>query len=250
MATVPTSTSPRRKNSLRILVAGCACLAFAFADEGRLAEFESGFSEKNSSSDSSPAASGDDPGFFGHLLVDFLSAGGTSANQFAQLRPEGHPVVPVAQVDVGGMWIDSNTRAVDVGLRAGYGFLAVEGRWTEFTETDPDDRLGFGQAHLLYRMATDSLEIGVGLGAASLKGEQTRSSASATLPLRYWPSKNWGLELRPAWTAFNGVGLTDIDTAILYRRDHLTVSLGYRWIRGDADVRSLSGVRVGIGARY
>jgi hypothetical protein len=234
--------------------------AFPAFCEGRLDAFESGFSKSESqpSSRSSAQRSSSDSGGSRYgssrsgddWIINIFGGGGASSVQVARNRPDGYPVVPVVRSEVGWMWVDSHVQAVDVGLEAGYAFLALEGRWTEFMEEDPGESLGYGHLHVLYRMALMDLEIGVGLGPSWLKGDRTRTSMAATLPVRYWPSERWGIEIRPVWTGFDGVGLRDIDTSLLYRREYWTVSLGYRWIESDADVEGLSGIRAGIGFRY
>lgn len=217
-----------------------------------LDEFESGF-ESSSSKSSSGSSSSD---VWDEWVFDMFWDGVVGAGQFsflvAEERPQGHPVLPVAKLDLGWQWVDSEVDAWVVGGETGYGPFALEGRWTGFRQQgDEVETLDFVQLHGIYRMSIHpAFEWGIGFGTAWLKGDESRASFSMILPVRYWFHRNWGVELRPAWTQFNDVGLTDVEVTCVYRMDMLNLSAGYRWVTPESDVRDLNGFRVGIGYRF
>lgn len=180
-----------------------------------------------------------------------LIAGGAQAEVVAAEREDWTPIVPVARVDVGYQWAGEGVSAWDVGAAAGRGLIAVSGRHTVFREEGVADDLRFSQAHVVYRMAILSqVELGLGFGAAWLAGEDRESGFSFALPFRWWPVEWGGLELRPAWTWFNSVRLSDIETSVVLRVRGVTVQAGYRWLEIEGDRGDLNGFRVGVGVRY
>jgi hypothetical protein len=83
-----------------------------------------------------------------------------------------------------------------------------------------------------------------------LRGEESETGFSFAVPIRYWPTEWVGIEARGAWTTFDGIRLTDIETALLVQFRGVNLRAGYRWLELEDDRGSLSGFRVGVGVRY
>jgi hypothetical protein len=180
-----------------------------------------------------------------------LALGGAQAHEVSQSRGAGDPVLPIVRIDAGFQWVDENVDAWDIGGGIGWSVLGVTGRHTQFTEQGVDQDLRFTQAHVVYRMAIlNQFEMGLGFGAAWLRGGEKETGFSFALPMRYWPKENVGIEVMGAWTAFDGVRLTDVESALVVQFRGINVRAGYRWLELEDDRGSLSGFRVGVGFRY
>ncbi len=220
--------------------------------EDRLDEFESGFQEQESSSSPSVHASGEiTTDAFDEALVEVMTlillTGGAVSHEASQLRENGEPHLPLFRVDAGIQQVSDEIRGYDLGLQLGTAAFALDARWTRFREQNASRDLDLIQTHFLYRISgSRHFEIDLGLGAAWLRGEETRVGGSFSLPLRVWPWEHVGFELRPSWTGFEGVGLSDIESSILLKYEHIALQAGYRWIESEADVKGLSGPRAGI----
>lgn len=190
---------------------------------------------------------------FAEIIVMGLSAGGMYAEQVADQRDDGDPVLPVFQVNAGYQWIDEGLSAIDYSLAAGHGLLAAGFRHTMFTEEESDgsEDLHFMQAHLFYRMALHiRAEWALGFGAAWLKGDKSETGFSFASPLRVWPLDWLGFELRPTWAFLNQKTLSDIETSLLLRYKQISLQAGYRWIEAEDSKASLSGWRAGFSWRF
>lgn len=185
---------------------------------------------------------------FGTLYYG-LDSGGRQAAAYSDFRQPGDPLFPMLRLDVGTQYISSDVQAFGYGFEVGQGILAADFRHSYYRDRLFDDTLHQFQYLALYRMSAHRrTQIDLAVGAMTLHGEDTRTAFSMGLPVRYWPSRNLGVEVRPVWGFFSGGTLMDVDTGLLFRFEHSSLRLGYRWVeRGD---ESLSGPRIGLSFRF
>ncbi|MCC5847781.1 MAG: hypothetical protein JJU29_06760 [Verrucomicrobia bacterium] len=253
------------KSSLHwiVLVWMCHSLALAQEDTGRLRRFERGSgtprpprerSQTRESKDTSPSAT---DSFLVELvdalvfrpIVYGLATGGEFAHDLSDKRMLGDPMFPLLRFDVGAQYISSDIHALGYGFELGKAVLAADFRHTFYRDRIFEDTLHQFQYHALYRMAAHRrTQLDIALGAMTLQGDNRQTALSMGVPMRYWPSKSIGVELRPLWAFFPDGTLMDVEAGILLRYEHSSVRLGYRWVeRGD---ETLSGPRIGMSFRF
>lgn len=241
----------------------CACLRLS---AGELDQFEQSFSPSPKKSSSAVTRhynlnfDWDDDDSLESGLIEFTTylvlagvvAGGAYAEEIADLRPHGDPILTVFQVNGGYQSIDSGLHAWDYSLGAGHGLLAAGFRHTLYRDNrGTPENLDLMQGHLFYRMALHRrAEIALGFGAAWLKGDKSETGFSFASPLRIWPLTWLGLELRPAWAFLNEKTLSDIEASVLLRYRRVSLQTGYRWMEAEDSRASLSGWRTGLSWRF
>ena len=205
------------------------------------------------SSDSGP----DEPSAMDDLFVDLfvrplvfgMVAGGEYAWRLSDTRQPGDPIFPLVRLDTGVQYITSDITAYGYGVELGQAILAADFRHTYYRERLFDETLHFYQMHGLYRMAAGRrLEMNLALGAMVLHGDGSQTAFSAGLPVKYWPSRRVGVEVRPMFGFFEAGTLRDVEAGFLLRHEHGAVRLGYRWVESRGE--SLSGPRVGLSFRF
>jgi len=140
------------------------------------------------------------------------------------LRRSGEAMLPFFRVDIAYQSVESDIDAIDARTEGGYGPWAVQGRYTRYTERDPDDELHMYQIHGLLRITRgESAEGDIGVGAVIIEGTHTTGGFSITIPLLVHPSDHYGLEIRPSWGFISGNVLQDYDIGILAGWRHVRV---------------------------
>jgi hypothetical protein len=159
-------------------------------------------------------------------------------------RTLGDPLIPFARADVACQRIESDIDAVDVRAEVGYGPMGMHLDSTRYWERSPSDDLDITRVMGLYRMSFGShVEIDLGLGVLSLKGDRTTSRSLFSVPFLFHPCEWWGIEFRPAWAD----RVSDRDVAVLLTRRHVSLKVGYRWV--DSPRESLDGPYAGVSIR-
>lgn len=182
-------------------------------------------------------------------LMYGMVAGGGYAIELSEHRKPGDPIFPLMRLDMGVQYINSDIIGYGYGVELGQALLAADFRHTYYRERLFDETLHFYQLHGLYRMAAGRrLEMNLAMGAMMLHGEGTQTAFSAGLPIKYWPSRHLGVELRPMFGFFEAGTLQDVEAGLLFRYEHGAVRLGYRWVESGGE--SLSGPRVGVSFRF
>lgn len=95
---------------------------------------------------------------------------------------------------------------------------------------------------------TGRAQMDVAVGTMTLHGDGTDTAFSLGLPMRYWPHRRLGVEVRPVWGFFGGGTVTDVDVGLLYRYEHISLRAGYRWMESRGE--SLGGPRIGFSLRF
>lgn len=234
-----------------VLLAGAAP---AFAQEeddeeekGQLGEFEDEANKDDNNTGTSVDDDDDDSDFFlGFLEVALEGAlyGGTESlsrvrgeppqdwpTRFYPRQP-GEPVVPFFRADFSYMAVDGDVEAVDGRVEAGYGPLGFQYRITHFTEDDPSDELDLISWHGLYRMSfAPYLTADFGLGQTTLRGNQSRSGFSMTVPFRIQLATPVSLWARPNWWWFNNNSRKDYEVGVGGHLRYASLLAGYRWVK-------------------
>jgi hypothetical protein len=159
-------------------------------------------------------------------------------------RQWGEPLIPFVRADLGYQWVAADTGATDVRAEAGYGPLAAHYNFTRYREGAPDDRLDLVRVLGLYRMSLGSqVEVDLGLGSLTLRGDSTNSRFLCSLPVLVHPGGHWGIEFRPAWAE----RVSDYDLALLLTWRAASFKAGYRWVNSPHE--SLAGPYAGLSLR-
>lgn len=163
--------------------------------------------------------------------------------------PRNHVLFPSFRFDGGYQNVESDVRAFDARVELGYSFLAGQGRLTYYNEEDPSDELWLGYLHGLLRLPLgDHIELGAGVGAAILDGENRNGGFSMTSPILIYPTNSVGVEFRPTWSWINENSLDDYELGVVFGSPYASVRAGYRWVRGERV--SLDGPFLGCSFRF
>jgi len=152
---------------------------------------------------------------------------------------------------VNGNWqsIDPHLQGRDVSVEVGHSLFSIKLRRTNFEERNPADSLRLTYGHIQYRLSYgNTIEVGLGLGRAALNGNIKTTGTSFTLPLFRQLGDNFGFEFVQTYSDFNGVTVSDFDGSLMYFKDNMAASIGYRVISNPAS--SLSGPYLGISFIY
>jgi hypothetical protein len=277
---------PASRSTWRVLVRG-ACLPIAIAvggasahaeSCGKLCEFEREATKpgtvpgKTDSPKHRAHSSADDDESlaallirpFADLIVLAIAEGGANSNLRAgggdeRVRPrqDGEALISRLRVDAGRQRIDSATDAWDLRIEAGDGALGVQGRLTRYREELADSppaasRLDFRQAHVLYRMSGEFLEVDLGIGMLQMSGRDTHSALSFTVPVLIHPVPWLGIEYRPAWARIAIHAVRDQELALMLGGRFASLRLGYRRVDTDGGTTGavLQGPFMGVSIRY
>lgn len=167
-----------------------------------------------------------------------------------QTFPRYNPVVlPSLRVDGSYQNVLSDVGAFDLRAEGGYDFLAVQGRFTYYTEEEPDDELWLNYIHGVLRLSVgEHLALGPGAGVTILSGNNRNSGFSWTLPILFYPRKSVGIEFRPVWSWINENPIDDYDVSLVLGSKHAAFRAGYRWVNADSE--SLDGPYMGVTVRF
>jgi len=169
----------------------------------------------------------------------------------------GNLTLPYVRVDYNWQYIDSNLYAQDVHIEAGYKAIGFLGRYTQYSQSDPKDEMTIDQYYLMLRYGTsdpdiglEGLEIALGMGVATLKGNADESNFALTLPIKYYPQKWLGFEFRPAWYSFYEKFISDYDISTSVGSQFFHLRAGYRWQWVEHDGPKLKGPYLGVSISF
>ena len=235
----------------------------AFA--GKLDNFESSLNQPTKTYDSGSYSDSDSESFFldifGEIMVDLLAYGmvyggvssmervngGISGPDAMEIesRENGEPLIPFARIDVAYLDAESDVKGYDYRLECGYGAFAVHLNHTHYRESSPKDKLDLIRLYGIYRMSFGShFELGLGLGSLTVKGNDSNSRMSFTMPIRIQPGEHIGIEFRPSWAE----NLNERDLGVLLRWEYVSLKAGYRWVSSFGE--SLDSAYVGFSVHY
>jgi len=246
---------------LAVMVALPATCAMA----GKLDSFEKDATEPSAQVTSAGHTDGDDRGC--SCLMDFVDAfvsafthdtpgsselaAEASDNAISDVMPReaGAPQIPIIRLEGIYQGVESDVDAFDWRVEGGYGPLALEYRRTHYNEEDPSDELDVTQVFGLLRLwFGGEVEVDVGLGTVSIKGEEDNSAMAFTLPISYRPVEWCGVEFRPVWATLNGNETRDYDVGLSLGARYVCLRGGYRWMQSGA--ASLNGPYVGVSVQF
>ena len=127
--------------------------------------------------------------------------------------------------------MNSDVTAWDVLVSLGYKGISAQYRQTHFTERDPKDHLDLGEAHLFYRMTWKYVDVSLGGGLVTLRGNESHSGSSFSAPVSIHPTERWALIWWPTIGDFNGNRLTDHDVGLHFTHRYYSFQVGYRHIK-------------------
>ena len=155
------------------------------------------------------------------------------------VKSTGEPVIPYLRLDAFYQDTSSSVQAIDGRIEVGWGPIGAQYRHTRYDEDRPDDTLDVSQWHILYRMSySQFVEVDMGFGSLTLKGNAKNSAFSFTLPIQIRTPWGVGAEFRPAWSTINGSSVRDYTLSAGYGLRFVSASVGYRWFNfGDASLR-------------
>jgi hypothetical protein len=147
-------------------------------------------------------------------------------------RETGDPLLPFLALEGFAQPTHDGISATGGRAEVGFGPLAVEGRFTRYSEAGFPAHLDLVQVHGLYRMSLGApVELDLGYGTAALYGQGRHAGFSMTYPVRVYPVHNLGVEFRPSWAWLGGATLSDHTLAVTGTAGYLSLRAGYRWTR-------------------
>lgn len=159
-------------------------------------------------------------------------------------RRLGEPLIPFVAIEPAWQMLNSDIEAWDLQAELGYGPVALQGRFTQFREDNPNDRMNISRALFLYRMSVgNALEIDLGVGGVFIDGNSDFGRLALSTSLRLHPGGPVGIEFRPAWTD----NLADYDVSLYLTVMGFSLKGGYRWLNSPDE--SLNGPYVGLSLR-
>jgi len=168
----------------------------------------------------------------------------------------GTPGTPYLRFDYRWQYLDSDVDANDYLLEAGYKYLALYGRVTQY-EGAADEHLDIEQYYGMVRFGgTDefyfsgSFQIGGGIGWYSIEGDETQEGPALTIPMILYPSEWCGFEFRPAWAYINDKTVGDYDVSFSLGQQFTHLRLGYRWFWVQHEGHWLDGPYAGISLSF
>lgn len=168
--------------------------------------------------------------------VDHADYSFTDAELGGPKHKLGTPGLPYVRFDYRWQYLESDLDANDFLLEAGFEYLALYGRVTQYRGA-ADEKLDIEQYYGMVRYGgTDefyfpgSFQIGAGVGWFSIKGDQIQEGPALTVPVMLYPNDWVGFEFRPAWTVINEKTVSDYDLSVNLGHEFTHMSLGYRWL--------------------
>jgi hypothetical protein len=175
-------------------------------------------------------------------------AGEDSEELFGR-RQTGALALPFASLNLSYQSIESDVEARDARVEGGFGPFAVHYRFTRFNEEVPETQLDLSWLHGVLRLSYFRyVEIGLGFGWIAMKGADSDTGGSFTLPVGVDPSKFFGFDFRPTWGGINGHTVSDYDLALRVGIRYVAVRGGYRWTTTGGS--TLKGPIVGLMVSY
>lgn len=172
----------------------------------------------------------------------------TAAVPLYPSRTTGSARLPIARVDIVYGDMNSDVTAWDVMALLGYKGIAAQYRHTYFSERDPKDHLALGQAHLFYRMTWTYVDVSLGGGVVTLKGNESHTGGSFSVPVSIHPNNRWALIWRPTVGDLNGNRIVDHDLGLHFTRRYYSLQAGYRHVKTGS--QTLHGPQVGAAFYY
>lgn len=164
-------------------------------------------------------------------------------------REEGDALLPFARIDPGYRAVEGGAHDLDIRAEVGYAMAGLQLRHDRLWEGSSRDTLRLTSIHPLYRMSFGNhVELDLGPGVTFLSGQRKHEGFSWTMPLSIQPWRSLGAEFRPAWHKLGGGWVKDYELVALFGLRHVSVRLGYRWLR--AGSASLDGPVAGLSLRY
>ena len=169
----------------------------------------------------------------------------------------GDATVPYVRADYNWQHINSNLKAVDLRIEAGYKLLAFYGRHTLYSESNPADELTVNQYYGMLRFGgaaneilPGTVEVGLGVGAVQHIGNEEHVSGAFTVPVKFYPADWVGFEFRPAWYQWKdrNVGDYDLSASFGYRFVQFRGGYRWRWMKGIG--HQLNGPYAGVSVSF
>ena len=186
------------------------------------------------------------------LIVDSDEMETASTADVLAHRP-GSPGLPYLRLDYRWQYLEHDLGASDFLLETGYEFAAFYGRVTHYSDRASAESLDIEQYYGMLRFGGSdnfnfpgSVELGIGAGAYSIKGESEQDGVALTVPVLFYPNEWFGVEFRPAWALINEKAIGDYDLSVSLGRDYTHLQLGYRWLWIEQEGCWLNGPYAGL----
>jgi len=166
-----------------------------------------------------------------------------------QRRENGDAVIPFMAFDTSYQRVAGDVSAMDYRGELGAAFIGFQARTTLYDENSSGDDLKITQLHGLYRMSFGKqVEVDLGFGSLTIRGEQKETGFSMTTPVLIHPNDHLGIEWRPVWSTIKENRITDNDLSVTTGWRYVSFRIGYRWVT--SDTVSLNGPQAGLSLRW
>ena len=164
------------------------------------------------------------------------------------VRHLGEPLTPYLRVERHWQEASGGISGTDWRVEGGWGPLGLQHHAFEFRQGST--RLDITQTHGLYRMMfSEYVGIDLGLGKATMKGEESHDAFSITTPLQVQFGRYAGAQLRPSWSYFGENNPTRIvDFTVRAGTRFVSAQAGLRWMKA-LDTK-LDGTFLGLSVHF
>jgi len=164
-------------------------------------------------------------------------------------REYGEFLIPFSRYDGSYQLVNTGIRAQDHSIQLGYSLFGGQFRFTDFTENDSDYSLKFYQLNFFYRMSFgDFFECDLGLGWLNMKGKDSTTGMTFSIPIIFHPHKAFSIEFRPQWAFMPESVITEMDTSLRMGWRYASIKAGYRYMQ--TGNQALKGPYLGFTAAF
>ena len=143
---------------------------------------------------------------------------------------------PFFKADINYQYVDSDIKAIDGEVEAGYELFGAKIRRTHFSESPINDTLDITQYLGLIRISSSpKFELDLALGALTVEGDESNTGFSTSIPIQFHPNENIGLQFKPSWSSIHGNTIQDYDLALILTYGVVSLQGGYRVLKVEGE---------------
>jgi len=162
-------------------------------------------------------------------------------------RESGDPIQPIVRASVDYQILEYDINSLRETLELGIGPIAFKYQGRIFLERPMMDSIYIHSLAGVFRFVTSpGLEFGFGGGAFFYMGNTTYNTGMLTMPIRFYPAENWGLEFTPniIMETEEFPSVFEGDLVAVWKVDNFSLRAGFGWYGREDNF--LSGPLLGI----
>ncbi|WP_419659865.1 hypothetical protein [Desulfosarcina variabilis] len=154
------------------------------------------------------------------------------------------------RADAAYRFVDKNIYAWDFHVEMCYSVFGISISDSEYYEDEPANELRLTYVHGFLHLPpiTDSVDLNVAAGSVTMKGDESNSGYSISLPVRINLRKYLFLEVRPVWSWIHHSPIKDCEVCITAGHENISAKVGYRFVASENE--SLDGPFIGLTFKF